>query len=97
MDMETVTSLQESMIDLLKKDSNKILALIGTQSNHLMKEQYPFYEELLDTQMFGFSRVIDFLVRLGLLSETEGKIILLDLETRIIQTVETLDDSSNQK
>lgn len=42
--------------------------------------QCPLYEEVLDTQMFGLSREIDFAVRLDLIDEREGKAILDTLE-----------------
>lgn len=42
--------------------------------------QCPLYEEVLDTQMFGLSREIDFAVRLDLIEEREGKAILDTLE-----------------
>ena len=38
--------------------------------------QCPLYEEVLDTQMYGLSREIDFAVRLGLVEEAEGKSLL---------------------
>ncbi len=36
----------------------------------------PLYEEVLDTQMFGLSREVDFAVRLGLIAEEQGKAML---------------------
>ena len=46
--------------------------------------QCPLYEEVLDTQMFGLSREIDFAVRLGLIDEKNGKTILDELETELL-------------
>lgn len=45
--------------------------------------QCPLYEEVLDTQMFGLSREIDFAVRLGLIEESDGKVILEQLEQEL--------------
>ena len=45
--------------------------------------QCPLYEEVLDTQMFGLSREIDFAVRLGLVDEEEGKELLYRLEREL--------------
>jgi uncharacterized protein YlaN (UPF0358 family) len=45
--------------------------------------QCPLYEEVLDTQMFGLSREIDFAVRLGLIDSKEGKAILDELESEL--------------
>ena len=45
--------------------------------------QCPLYEDVLDTQMFGLSREIDFAVRLGLIEEKEGKTLLDELEREL--------------
>lgn len=45
--------------------------------------QCPLYEEVLDTQMFGLSREIDFATRLNLISEHEGKELLENLERQL--------------
>ena len=50
----------------------RYLKLIKVQMDNLTMPQCPLYEEVLDTQMFGLSREIDFAVRLGLVEETEG-------------------------
>jgi uncharacterized protein YlaN (UPF0358 family) len=49
----------------------------------LTMPQCPLYEEVLDTQMFGLSREIDFAIRLELVSEKVGKNILSELEKRL--------------
>ncbi|WP_371321667.1 YlaN family protein [Robertmurraya korlensis] len=68
---------------LLKADADKILKLIKVQMDNLTMPQCPLYEEVLDTQMFGLSREIDFAVRLGLIEEKEGKAILGELEREL--------------
>src|SRR5699024_1604566 len=68
---------------LLKADADKILRLIEVQIKNLTMPQCPLYEEVLDTQMFGLSREIDFAVRLQLISEQEGKEILGNLERQL--------------
>lgn len=68
---------------LLKDDANKILRLIEVQIKNLTLPQCPLYEEVLDTQMFGLSRQIDFAKRLHLISEDEGKEILGNLERQL--------------
>ena len=42
--------------------------------------QCPLYEEVLDTQMFGLAREIDFAVKLGLIERMNGNEILSSLE-----------------
>lgn len=68
---------------LLKADANKILKLIKVQMDNLTMPQCPLYEEVLDTQMFGLSREIDFAVRLGLIDAKVGKAILGELEREL--------------
>jgi uncharacterized protein YlaN (UPF0358 family) len=69
---------------ILKADANKIIKLIKVQMDNLTMPQCPLYEDVLDTQMFGLSREIDFAVRLGLIDEKNGKILLDELETELL-------------
>lgn len=71
---------RQQAYDLLKADAEKIARLIKVQMDNLTMPQCPLYEEVLDTQMFGLSREIDFAVRLGLVSEEDGKALLENLE-----------------
>jgi uncharacterized protein YlaN (UPF0358 family) len=80
---EIVTDHRERAYALLKADADKILKLIQVQMDNLTMPQCPLYEEVLDTQMFGLSREIDFAVRLGLIEEHEGKELLGKLEREL--------------
>ena len=53
------------------------------QMDHLTMPQCPLYEEVLDTQMFGLSREIEFAVKLGLIERDKGKEILDSLEKEL--------------
>ncbi|WHT49909.1 YlaN family protein [Sporosarcina thermotolerans] len=64
----------------LQADADKIAQLIKVQMDHLTMPQCPLYEEVLDTQMYGLSREIDFAVKLGLIERERGKEILSLLE-----------------
>ncbi|TLS37672.1 YlaN family protein [Pseudalkalibacillus caeni] len=77
------TGHSEKAYALLKADANKILKLIEVQMENLTMPQCPLYEEVLDTQMFGLSREIDFAVRLGLVEEEDGKKLLESLEKQL--------------
>ena len=90
---ETVVNHREKAYALLKADADKILKLIKVQMDNLTMPQCPLYEEVLDTQMFGLSREIDFAVRLGLIEENNGKELLDTLERQI----STLHESSVKK
>ena len=76
MDTNIELSYQDKALVLLKKDAEKIAQLIKVQMDNLTMPQCPLYEEVLDTQMFGLSREIDFAVKLGLLEKSEGKEII---------------------
>lgn len=80
---EVTVNHREKALAILKADANKILKLIEVQIENLTMPQCPLYEEVLDTQMFGLSREIDFAVRLDLINESEGKALLENLERQL--------------
>jgi len=90
---EMIINHQEKAYALLQADAEKILRLIKVQMDNLTMPQCPLYEEVLDTQMFGLSREIDFAVRLGLIEEKDGKAILGKLEREL----SSLHDASIKK
>lgn len=90
---ETTLTHREKAYALIKADAEKILRLIEVQIKNLTMPQCPLYEEVLDTQMFGLSREIDFAVRLHLITETEGKEILGNLERQLSILHETAQDT----
>ncbi|MBM7608228.1 YlaN family protein [Ureibacillus composti] len=83
MDTKSPASFQEKAVELLLSDADKIARLIRVQMDHLTMPQCPLYEEVLDTQMFGLSREIDFAVKLGLIEREQGKSILDTLEKEL--------------
>jgi len=87
------TGHRERAFDLLKADADKILKLIEVQMENLTMPQCPLYEEVLDTQMFGLSREIDFAVRLNLVEVDAGKKLLESLEKQLT----ALHDASMKK
>jgi len=84
---------REKAYALLKADADKILRLIQVQIKNLTMPQCPLYEEVLDTQMFGLSREIDFAIRLNLISEMEGKELIGSLERQLNILHETAQQS----
>ncbi|CAM4045564.1 YlaN family protein [Lederbergia lenta] len=80
---EMIIDHREKAFALLKADAEKILRLIQVQMDNLTMPQCPLYEEVLDTQMFGLSREIDFAVRLGLVDEISGKELMDSLERQL--------------
>ena len=93
MTSEIVVDHREKAYAILKADATKILKLIKVQMDNLTMPQCPLYEEVLDTQMYGLSKEIDFAVRLGLVAEDDGKAILGELEREL----SSLHDASLKK
>ncbi|MCT6923971.1 MULTISPECIES: YlaN family protein [Bacillales] len=83
MDTTSQSSFQEKALTQLQADAEKIARLIKVQMDNLTMPQCPLYEEVLDTQMFGLSREIDFAVKLGLIEREQGKGILDSLEKEL--------------
>ncbi|MFD2639621.1 YlaN family protein [Piscibacillus salipiscarius] len=83
--MSSNVALEEDQqaLALLKADADQILQLIKVQMDNLTMPQCPLYEEVLDTQMYGLSREVDFAVRLKLINESTGKSILENLEREL--------------
>ncbi|MBE1553598.1 YlaN family protein [Sporosarcina limicola] len=80
MEIELQVTYQEKAMKQLQADADKIGQLIKVQMDHLTMPQCPLYEEVLDTQMYGLSREIDFAVKLGLVDRIKGNEILSILE-----------------
>lgn len=93
----TSSDLQEQLnlkaISLLNEDADKIQKLIEVQMENLATRYCPLYEEVLDTQMYGFSREVDFAVRAGLLSEITGKQLLSKLERNLALLYEAMNQA----
>jgi len=87
---------REKAYAILKSDADKILRLIEVQIDNLMAPKCPLYEEVLDTQMFGLSREIDFAIRLGLITDEEGKKLLDNLEHKLTILHESVQDTIDE-
>ncbi|MFB9330587.1 YlaN family protein [Paenibacillus aurantiacus] len=89
---EVIIHLNQKALSLLQEDAYKIEKLIEVQMENLATRKCPLYEEVLDTQMYGFSREVDFAVRAGLVGETEGKEIISKLERNLAVLYEALNN-----
>ncbi|PDO11747.1 MAG: hypothetical protein BLM47_01220 [Candidatus Reconcilbacillus cellulovorans] len=94
---ETILSLQQRALRILHEDADKIVKLIQVQMETLTNRRCPLYEEVLDTQMYGFSRAVDFAIRSGLVEESEGKAILSQLERKLAELYEALDAMAKEE
>ena len=82
--------LAQKALKLLQEDAHKIEMLIQVQLENLTTRKCPVYEEVLDTQMYGLSREIDFAVRAGLVQEADGKELLAKLERNLAHLYEAM-------
>ncbi|MDV6376839.1 YlaN family protein [Sporosarcina sp. GW1-11] len=83
MDIEVQDTYKEKAMKQLHIDAEKIAKLIKVQMDNLTMPQCPLYEEVLDTQMYGLSREIDFAVKVGLVEQEKGREILSMLEKEL--------------
>ena len=89
---EISLDLYTKSVQLLQEDADKIEKLIEVQMDTLTNRRCPLYEEVLDTQMYGLSREIDFAVRAGLIEEARGKEIISKLERNLAALYEALNN-----
>ncbi|HCS93474.1 MAG TPA: DUF1507 domain-containing protein [Bavariicoccus seileri] len=67
-------------VGVLKKNADNIYQLILRQKEHLCLAQCPAFEEVIDTQLFGLSKQLDFAVQIGKIDEDKSHEILNHLE-----------------
>jgi uncharacterized protein YlaN (UPF0358 family) len=87
---ELMLGLNQKALLLLQEDANKIEKLIEVQMENLTTRKCPLYEEVLDTQMYGFSREIDFAIRAGLINESAGRELVTRLERNLAMLYEAM-------
>lgn len=85
---EVMRDLQQKSLNLLQEDAERIEKLIEIQMENLTTRKCPLYEEVLDTQMYGLSRQVDFAIRAGLVGEEAGKEIVSRLERNLAELYE---------
>ncbi|AFC31991.1 hypothetical protein PM3016_5282 [Paenibacillus mucilaginosus 3016] len=90
MSSDVLLSLSQKALQLLQEDADKIEKLIEVQMENLTTRKCPLYEEVLDTQIYGLSREIDFAIRAELVQETAGKQILVKLERNLAALYEAM-------
>jgi uncharacterized protein YlaN (UPF0358 family) len=93
---EVSLDIYSKALTLLQEDADKIEKLIEVQMETLTNRRCPLYEEVLDTQMYGLSREIDFAVRVGLISEHLGKEIINRLQRNLDVLYEALNNKPDE-
>ncbi|MDT2835826.1 DUF1507 family protein [Enterococcus durans] len=73
----------EFAVQVLKDEAERIKCLIKNQKNSLCISQCKAFEEVVDTQMYGFSQQVNFAIRVGIVEKTEGQLLLSELEREL--------------
>ena len=73
----------EFAVQVLKDEAERIKRLIKNQKNSLCISQCNSFEEVVDTQMYGFSQQVSFAIRVGIVEKTEGQLLLSELEREL--------------
>lgn len=81
--MPNQMNINSAAYEQLNQDADRILHLIKVQMDNLTMPSCPLYEEVLDTQMFGLQKEVDFAVKLGLVDKEDGKNLMLRLEKEL--------------
>ncbi|WP_057828977.1 DUF1507 family protein [Liquorilactobacillus cacaonum] len=71
---------RSDMLEMLQSDSDKIQKLLNKQRNFLCLSQCPAFEEVADTQLFGFSKEVHLARRCGLITASEAHQMIQNLE-----------------
>jgi uncharacterized protein YlaN (UPF0358 family) len=90
---DTIEHLSQKALRLLQEDADKIEKLIAIQMENLATRKCPLYEEVLDTQIYGFSRAVDFAVRAGLMDSIAGKQLISQLERNLALLYEAMEQN----
>ncbi|MBV7390279.1 DUF1507 family protein [Enterococcus alishanensis] len=92
--MEQISS--KYAVELLLEDANRIKLLIRNQHNSLCISQCKAFEEVVDTQMYGFSRQVLYAEKIGVLKRGEGQKMLSALEADLNQLYTDLYENRSQ-
>lgn len=71
---------QNPALTQLSENANQIYQLISKQKTHLCLAKCPAFEEIIDTQLFGLSKQVEFAVAMNLIHANEGHQIMADIE-----------------
>lgn len=73
-------TVKQQTKDVLEKNAAAIYHLIDSQKNHLCLAQCPAFEEVIDTQLYGLSKQVEFAVEVGVIDKQSGQSIMSELE-----------------
>lgn len=88
---------KEQAIQVLYEEAKKIQQLIQKQQNHLCISQCKAFEEVIDTQMYGYSKQVTYAVKIGILTANEGHQMLSELEKSLNDFYNEVYDEQKEK
>lgn len=88
---------KEEAIEALQQEAVKIRQLITNQQNYQCITQCKAFEEVVDTQMYGFSRQVEYAQKIGVLSREEGSKIMVSLEQELNKVYGQFYDEQKKK
>ena len=74
---------KETALNVLIDEADRIKRLIQNQTNSLCISQCKAFEEVVDTQMYGFSQQVSFAIRVGIIEKKEGQLMLSEVERQL--------------
>lgn len=87
----------QDALDVINVEAEKIKNLIKNQRNYECISQCKAFEEVVDTQMFGFSKQLEFAQHIGVINRKESQTLILELETELNQLYSDVYDEQKDK
>lgn len=88
---------KDEALEALNQEASKIRQLITNQRNYQCIAQCKAFEEVVDTQMYGFSRQIEYAQKIGILTREEGSALIVNLEQELNQVYGLVYDEQKKK
>lgn len=88
---------KEKALEALDQEASKIRQLISNQRNYQCITQCKAFEEVVDTQMYGFSKQVDYAQKLGILTKEESSKLIVELEKELNQVYVNVYDEQKKK
>ena len=93
----TLEIIKEEAIETLNQEAAKIRQLITNQRNDQCIAQCRAFEEVVDTQMYGFSKQVDYAQKIGIVTREEGMQLVASLEQELNKVYGLVYDEQKKK
>lgn len=89
--------VKSEALEALNQEASKIRQLMTNQRNYQCIAQCKAFEEIVDTQMFGFSKQVEYAQKIGILEKEEGSKLVTELEQELNQVYNLVFDEQKKK